>query len=138
MPEGNLRRCLAGARYCGTCLLTLCLWTAWLALALLICVQAYIASVNELQVPRFILRSIEAHLAETGVSVKFGRAIFDPSGRILLTKASFRLDSFAEPVVTADAIYLRLDPVALLERRFEAHEIRATGANLFVPAMLSA
>ncbi len=138
MPDGTLRRCLAGARYCATCLLTLALWTVWLALALLICFQAYIASVNELQVPRFILHSIEQHLAATGVSVKFGRATFDPSGRILLTKARFKLDSFEEPIVTADAIYLRLDPLALLERRFEAREIRATGANLFIPAMLSA
>jgi hypothetical protein len=138
MPDGTLRRCFAGARYCGTCLVTLAVWTSWLCLVLLICLQAYIASVNELQVPRFILRSIEDHLAETGVTVKFGRAIFDPSGRILLTKARFKLDSFAEPVVTADAIFLRLDPLALLERRFEAREIRATGANLFIPAMLSA
>jgi hypothetical protein len=138
MPDGTLRRCFAGARYCATCLVTLAVWTAWLGLVLLLCLQAYIASVNELRVPRFVLRSIEDHLAETGVTVKFGRAIFDPSGRILLTKARFKLDSFAEPVVTADAIYLRLDPIALLERRFEAREIRATGANLFIPAMLSA
>jgi hypothetical protein len=138
MPDGKKRRWAAGARYCATCLATVALWTAWLALVLLICFQAYIASVSELQVPRFLLHAMEDHLAESGVSVKFGRAIFDPSGRVLLTKARFRLDSFAEPVVTADAIYLRLDPWALLERRFEAREIRATGANLFIPAMLSA
>src|SRR5580658_4941943 len=138
MPDGTLRRCFAGARYCATCLVTLAVWTAWLCLALLLCFQAYIASVNELQVPRFILRSIEDHLAESGITVKFGRATFDPTGRVLLTKARFKLDSFAEPVVTADAIYLRLDPWALLARRFEAREIRATGANLFIPAMLSA
>jgi hypothetical protein len=138
MPAGTPRRLVTGVRYCASCLLTLFTWTAWLALALLLCFQAYIASVNELQVPRFLLRAIESHLAESGVTVKFGRATFDPSGRVLLQKASFRLDSFAEPVVTADAIYLRLDPWALLGRRFEAREIRATGANLFIPAMLSA
>jgi hypothetical protein len=138
MPAGTLRRCLSGARFCASCLLTLALWTLWLALALLLCFQAYIASVNELQVPRFLLHAIEAHLAETGVTVKFGKATFDPSGRVLLQKASVRLESFTEPVVTADAIYLQLDPWALLAKRFEAREIRATGANLFIPAMLSA
>jgi hypothetical protein len=138
MPAGTLRSSLSGARFCAACLLTLLLWTLWLVLVLLACFQAYIATVNELQVPRFLLHAIEAHLAETGVTVKFGKATFDPSGRVLLQKASFRLESFAEPVVTADAIYLRLDPWALLERRFEAREIRATGANLFIPAMLSA
>ncbi len=88
--------------------------------------------------PRFVLHSIEDHLAQSGISVKFGRAIFDPNGRILLEKARFRIASFSEPVVTADAIYVRVDPWALLGGRFEPREIRATGANLFIPAMLSA
>ena len=138
MPAGILRPCLAGARLCAACVLTLLLWTLWLALALVLIFQAYIASVNEMPVPRFLLNGIESHLAATGVTVKFGRATFDPTGRVLLEKAQFTLESFAEPVVTADAIYLKLDPWALLARRFEAREIRATGANLFVPAMLSA
>lgn len=138
MPAGILRPCLAGARLCAACLLTILVWTTWLVLAVALIFQGYIASVNEMPVPRFLLNGIEAHLAASGVAVKFGRATFDPSGRVLLEKAKFTLDSFAEPVVTADAIYLRLDPWALLERRFEAREVRATGANLFVPAMLSA
>jgi hypothetical protein len=138
MREGFLRPCLKGARVCASCLATLAVWTAWLALLLLFAFQVYIASVNELQIPRFLLRAIEDHLAESGVTMRFGRATFDPSGRILLQKARFKLASFNEPIVTADAIYIRLDPLALLERRFEAREIRATGANLFIPAMLSA
>jgi len=138
MRAGILRPWLAGARVCATCLVTIAVWSAWLALLLLFAFQLYIASVNELQIPRFLLRAIENHLAESGVSVRFGRATFDPSGRVLLQKARFKLASFNEPIVTADAIYIRLDPLALLERRFEAREIRATGANLFIPAMLSA
>jgi hypothetical protein len=120
------------------CLVTLGVWTTWLLLVILLCLQVYIGTVNELQVPRFLLRAIEDHLAQSGVTVTFGRATFDPTGRILLQKARFRLASFTEPVATADAIFIRLDPIALLERRFEASEIRATGTNLFIPAMLSA
>jgi hypothetical protein len=120
-----------------SCLVTTALWTLWLGLVLLLGLQAYVASVNELEVPRFLLNAIEDHLAESGVSVAFGRAVFDPSGRILFEKARFKLATFAEPIVTADAIYVRLDPLGLLERRFEPREIRATGADLFIPAMLS-
>lgn len=126
------------ARFCASCLAAAAVWTLWLVLCLAFALQLYVASVRELQVPRFLLVAIEDHLAESGVSVEFGRAIFDPSGRVLLQKARFRLASFAEPVVTADAIYIRLDPWALVKRRFEPREIRATGANLFIPAMLSA
>jgi hypothetical protein len=43
------------------------------------------------------------------------RAIFDPSGGSCSSGPEFRLASFGEPVVTADAIYIRLDPWALLE-----------------------
>jgi hypothetical protein len=138
MPAGTPRPILAGARFCASCALAFSVWSMWLALLLLFSFQVYIASVNELRVPRFLLHAIEDHLARSGLSVAFGRATFDPSGRVLLTKARFKLASFSEPVVTADAIYIRLDPLALLEGRFEAREIRATGANLYIPAMLSA
>jgi len=137
MRAGIIRPCVAGVRYCASGLLTAAVWTLWLLLAVLLALQVYVASVREMQVPRFLLRAIEDHLAASGISVKFGRAILDPSGRVLIEKARFRLESFAEPVVTADAIYIRLDPWALFERRFEPREIRATGANLFIPAMLS-
>ena len=80
MPAGTLRRCLKGARYCASCLLTLLLWTTWLALALLLSFQVYVASMNEFRVPGFLLHAIENHLAESGVTVKFGKATFDPSG----------------------------------------------------------
>jgi len=133
-----MRSCLTGARYCASGLATAAIWTLWLLLAIVLALQVYVASVKELQVPGFLLRAIEDDLAQSGIAVKFGRAIFDPSGRVLIEKAKFTLGSFSEPIVTADAIYMRLDPWALFEHRFEPREIRATGANLFIPAMLSA
>jgi len=138
MSAGITRPLAAGARLCAAFVGTLVLWTVWLALLILLGFQIYISTVNELPVPRFLLDSIQAHLAETGVSVTFGRATFDPSGHVLLRDAKLRLASFAEPVVTADAIFVRLDPWAFLSHRFEAREVRVTGANLYVPAMLSA
>ncbi len=137
MLAGIKRSCIAGARYCASGLLTAGLWTTWLLLLLLLAFQGYIASVKEIEVPRFLLRAIEGHLAEYGLSVVFGRATFDPSGRVLIQKARFKLASFSEPIVTARAIYIRLDPLALVEGRFEPSEIRATGTDLFIPAMLS-
>lgn len=137
MRAGIKGSCLAAARNCASGMATAAVWTAWLALALLLVFQAYIASVRELEVPRFLLRAIEGHLAESGISVVFGRATFDPSGRVLIERGRFKLASFTEPVVTARAIYIRLDPLALVEGRFEPSEIRVTGADLFIPAMLS-
>ena len=137
MPGAIKRSSIAAARACARGILTAALWTLWLALSLLAALQIYVLSARELQVPRFVLTAIEDHLAESGASVQFGKASFDPSGRLLIEQAKFRLASFSEPVATADAIYIRVDPIALLQRRFEPREIRAVGANLFVPAMLS-
>jgi hypothetical protein len=137
MPAGIKKSGNAVARRCASGLATVGIWTGWLVLSVLLVSQAYVASVRRMEIPRFLLHAIENHLARSGVSVAFGRATFDPSGRVLIEDARFKLASFSEPVVTARAIYIRLDPLALIAGRFEASEIRATGADLFIPAMLS-
>jgi len=88
---------MAGARHCASGLVAAGVWTAWLLLLLLLAFQGYIASVRELEVPRFLLHAIEDHLAQSGVSVAFGRAIFDPSGRVLA-----RAGSDSEEILSAD------------------------------------
>lgn len=138
MAPGILDPCLRGVRLGLRCLWTFAVWSVWLGLVLLLAGQAYIATQNQLELPPFLLRAFEQRLAVSGVTVKFGRALFDPSGRVLIEAARIRLDSFAEPVATARTIYLRLDPWALVAGRFEPTELRATGVELLVPAMLSA
>jgi hypothetical protein len=116
---------------------TLALWTLWLGLALLLAVQAYVAAVNELEIPRFVLSAFEHRLAASGMHASVGRTRFDPSGRVLMQDVSLTLPAFNEPLVTAHAIYARLDPWALAFGRFEPLELQVTGASLRVPAMFS-
>lgn len=132
-----LRFCWQGTRFCAACLASFCLWTLWLALALLLAFQIYIASTRELAVPDFLLRSLEERLAASGVQAEFGRARFDPAGHILLEQVRVRLPTFAEPVVTARSVYVTLDPWALIVGHFEPRELNVAGANLYVAAMLS-
>ncbi len=126
-----------GARFCGSSALAFVVWTVWLGLALLLAVQVYIASTNELEVPGFLLRGLEDRLAASGIRASFGRTSFDPTGRVLLEDVQLSLPAFAEPVVAVRAIYARLDPWALALGKFEPREVRVTGASLAVPAMLS-
>ncbi|MEY2878606.1 MAG: hypothetical protein RLZZ15_986 [Verrucomicrobiota bacterium] len=132
-----LNYCLFGAKWCGACAWSFCVWTLWLALGLLLGLQVYIASVNELEIPGFVLRSLEERLAASGVKVTFGRTSLDPAGRVLIESARVTLPSYTEPVVTARALYVRLDPWALAAGKFEPREFRLTGATWSVPAMLS-
>lgn len=124
-------------RWCGACVFSFVLWSVWLVLALLFIGQAYIATHQELEVPGFLLRSLEERLAASGVRATFGRTSFDPTGRVLIENARLSLPSFAEPVISARTIYVRLDPWALAAGKFDPRELRISGASLSVPAMLS-
>jgi hypothetical protein len=127
----------AGVAACVGGVGNLVLWSLWLGLTLLLVLQLYIVSTNELTVPGFLLRRLEARLAESGVRVEFKRTSFDPTGRVLLEEVRVLLPTFAEPVLTARAVYARLNPWKLSVGQFEARELRLIDAALFVPAMLS-
>jgi hypothetical protein len=127
---------LAG-RWALDALLTLVFWTVGLGLSLLLALQLYIASSNQLEVPPFVVRALEDRLAAGGMHASFGRTRFDPSGRVLIEDLRITLPGFDEPLITADAVYARLDLWALLRKRFEPLELRLTGASLRVPAMFS-
>ena len=126
-----------GTRWGSACAFTVSLWSVWLVLVCLLAVQTYIASHQELEVPAFLLRSLEERLAASGVRATFGRTSFDPTGRVLIENARLSLPAFVEPVISARAIYVRLDPWALATGQFEPRELRLSGASLAIPAMLS-
>jgi hypothetical protein len=126
-----------GARFCGSCLWSLCVWSVWLALSLLLAFQIYIACAHELALPPVVLRALETRLAASGVRADFGRTTFDPSGRLLVENARLFLPGEETPAVTAQLLYVQADPWALLAGRFDPELLRASGVSLWVPAMLS-
>ena len=127
---------LAG-RWAASALQTLVFWTVGLGLTVLLAVQLYVAVSNQLEVPAFVTRALEARLAAGGMHASFGRTRFDPSGRILIEDVRVTLAGSEEPLITASSVYARLDLWALLRERFEPLELQLTGASLRVPAMLS-
>ncbi len=112
-------------------------WTIWVALGLVAMVQVYVISSREFALPRFLAEALEARLTASGLQATFGSTHFDPAGRLLVENLRVRLPGFEEPVAEARAVYIRLDPWALLTGRFAPIEERATGLTLRVPAMLS-
>ena len=113
------------------------LWTLWLALALLLVVQLYIVSASELAIPDFVLRQLEGRLAESGLRATFGRTSFDPTGRVLVYDARFSVAAFTEPIVKARAVYVQLNPLAMVVGNFEPTEVRIMDAALIIPGALS-
>ena len=124
-------------RFCGGCAASFALWTLWLFLGVLLVLQLYVLSVHRLAVPAFLVRALEERLAASRLAVRFDHAAFDPSGRIVAENITLSSPSFSEPLVTARALYVRLDPWALLAGHFDPREVRIADASLFVPALLS-
>jgi hypothetical protein len=124
-------------RWCGSCACSFARWTLWLLLSALLALQLYVLAARQFPVPAFLLRAIESRLAVSQLTVHFHHAVFDPSGRLLAEDISLESLTYAEPIFTARALYLRLDPWALLAGHFDPREICVAQARLFVPAMLS-
>lgn len=127
----------SGLRFCGSCLVTVLCWAVWLGLGASLVALIYIAAAHELPAPDFVLRRAEAELAKVNLTIKFGRARFDPTGKILLEDVEFRSRRFEEPLLTCRLLYLRRDFWSVLAGQLVPDEIRLEGATLQLPAMLS-
>jgi hypothetical protein len=132
-----LQLCARAVRTLSGWIFSFALWTVWLALAILLAVQLYIATAHELEIPSFVLRQLESRLAESGLRATFDRTSFDPTGRVLVQNVKVSLPSFSEPVITARAAYVRVNPWMLIVGRVEPREIRIDDATVTIPAMLS-
>ncbi|MBI2517431.1 MAG: AsmA-like C-terminal region-containing protein [Opitutae bacterium] len=124
-------------RYCLSCAATLVCWALWIVLGLGIAGQLYIAAMEEVPVPDFVLRRIEERLAAENLAVRFGRANFDPTGRLRLENVQLFSRSFEEPLLTSRLLSVRKGPWAMLSGRLIPDEIELEGATLQLPAMLS-
>ncbi|HVU32438.1 MAG TPA: AsmA-like C-terminal region-containing protein [Opitutaceae bacterium] len=135
MTAGRIFRHLL--RYAGGCVVSFGFWTLWLLLGALAAVQFYVAFRSELTVPAFVLRRIEERVAQNGLKVTFADATFDPTGRMLLREPQVFLAGFSDPVLSARAAYIGVNPWPLFVGRIEPSEIRIAGGTVSVPAILS-
>lgn len=127
----------AAARFCFSCAGTLVCWAVWLALGGVLAVQLYVAVVEELPVPDFILRRFDARLREAGLDARFRRAQFDPAGKILLEDVEVRSSRFEDPLLLAGSIYAEKSIWSLLSGEHAPDEVRIDRGTLRLPAPLS-
>lgn len=125
------------ARGCAGIVGSFALWTLWLALAVTLVLQIYVASRNELTVPEVALQWVERRLAAVGLRAAFDRSSVDPAGRILLQQVRVHVAGISDPVVTARAVYVELNPWMLAAGIFAPREIRVSGGALIVPGRFS-
>ncbi len=137
MPPPQKSWFRSGVRFCASCAITLCCWAVWIVLGATLAALSYVALARDLPVPDFVLRRVEARLAESGLVLRFGSAHFDPTGQVLLEDVQFRSRQFDDPLLTCRLLYARHNFWALLAGRTEPEELRIEGAALQLPAMFS-
>jgi len=133
-PSGNVATV---ARFCWSCVGTIACWCLWIPLVALLAVQLYVAFAREFPVPGPFLHVLDSRLAAEKLTASFDRAQFDPTGRLVLHAARVRLPDFEDPLLVADAIYVRKSPWSVLSGARAPDEIRVAGATLQLPAPLS-
>lgn len=124
-------------RFCLSCAVSLGFWSVWLGLGMALGAQLYLLGVNELPVPGFVRRHLEEVVEAEGLVLSFGRAQFDPGGRLLLQDANLRIAQVEEPVLEAESILLRKNPWSVLSGARAPDEIRIHRAAIRLPASLS-
>ncbi len=134
----NLRQSVGFVLHaCGAGALLVLFWIVWLVLIAGIGFQLWIITRRELSLPDFALRAIERRLAASEVAPRFGRAVFDPTGRVLLENVELFSPDGAVPIITVRAAYVSAEFWPLLVGDFRVREVRLTGLDLRIPAMLS-
>lgn len=113
------------------------LWSVWLLLTILLIAQITLLVRRELSVPAWIRRDLEARLEPLGLRADCRKITFDPAGRILLEDVSLSTPALREPLATARALYLRVDPWLLLAGHLEVRELDLSGGSLRSPTLLS-
>ena len=128
---------LQGVRACARGVLAAAHWTAWIVLLTILGFQIFILTAQQLTLPAFVSRQLAASAETYGLKVEFGRAQFDPLGRILLENVRLSPPSVNGPIVTIGAAFLKLDAWALLVRDVTVEDLELIGVDLLVPAMFS-
>lgn len=132
-----LRLLWMALQWCASCVGHVALWTLWLFLGTLLVLQIVIACSHELRVPSLLIKSFEHRLALAGLHASFDSASFDPAGHVLVERLRLFSDSFEEPLVTCESLFVTLDPWSLTIGSIEAQSLRGRGLALYVPPMFS-
>ena len=97
----------------------------------------FLLSRDDIPLPDFLLRKIEARLAAAGVEASFSRARIDVHGGVLINDLRLEPKRFGEPVLEARLVFLNFDELFLAAGMIELSEARAEDITLYCPSMLS-
>ena len=106
-------------------------------LAGLVCVFAYVVTLNESSMPDFLIRLLERKLQAEGASLSMAGIRLQPSGRITIDNPVIHSEALQSEIARADLISIKLNPALLLFGEIRLSELDVFNGSLTVPALLS-
>lgn len=106
-------------------------------LALVAGLLIFILTRDDIPLPDFLLRRIEARCAAAGADVTFSRARLDLHGNLLINDLRLQPARFGEPVLEARMVFLNFDELFLAAGMIELSQVRAEDVTIYCPSTLS-
>lgn len=137
--ESKSKRKFAWHGTCLVCKTTLdFLYTIAVALlAALVCIFAYIVTLEESSMPDFLIRLLERKLQAQGTSLSMTGIRLQPSGRITIDNPVIHSETLQSEIARADLISIKFTPALLLFGQLRLSELDVFNGSLIVPTPLS-
>lgn len=106
-------------------------------LAVVTIFTAYVATIEDIPVPKFLLLEIQNNLKTKGVALQVKSMRITPDGRIRLKNPALMSPDLGATLFSADAAIVKINLTHLLIGQLTLDQIKVANGNLFLPAMLT-
>ncbi|MCH2615467.1 MAG: AsmA-like C-terminal region-containing protein [Opitutales bacterium] len=106
-------------------------------LTLLVGIFAYIITLDEMDMPRFLIQYLEKELESQGASISMSGIRIQPSGRIIIDQPIIESTDLQSEIARADRIIVKMNPTLMIFGRIQLNELYVDNGSIIAPAMLS-
>ncbi|MDQ8202708.1 AsmA-like C-terminal region-containing protein [Pelagicoccus sp. SDUM812003] len=98
---------------------------------------AYVATLDDIPVPNFLIRELRDELRTQGLAIRMDGIRLHPSGRITIERPQFHSQDLGSDVLTADLAVAKLDIAHLLLGRLTIEQVKLSNGRFILPAMIA-
>ncbi|MDQ8185844.1 AsmA-like C-terminal region-containing protein [Pelagicoccus sp. SDUM812002] len=98
---------------------------------------AYVATLDDIPVPNFIIRELQSQIRKKGVDLRMEGVRFQPNGRIIFEKPELYSPELGSTVVAASSAVAKIKLSHLAFGSISVDELRLSSGRFVIPAMLT-
>ncbi|MDQ8182438.1 AsmA-like C-terminal region-containing protein [Pelagicoccus sp. SDUM812005] len=98
---------------------------------------AYVATLDDIPVPNFIIRELQGQLRQKGVDLRMKGVRFQPNGRIIFERPELYSPELGSTIVAANSAVAKIKLSHLAFGSVAVDEVRLSSGRFVIPAMLT-